>query len=70
MNGVMGLVEDINPKGGGVALDRGGFVNTLEGVRELEEKQCGFREVLDLGGWGRRLAGPCSSELIYEAVIE
>jgi hypothetical protein len=46
MNGVIGQVEDIHPKGGGVVLDRGGNVQWLEGVRELEEKLCRLREVL------------------------
>jgi hypothetical protein len=42
----------------------------LEGVRELEEEHCGFPEVLDLGGLGRRVATPGGGDLICEVVCE
>jgi hypothetical protein len=52
MNGVIGQVEDIYPKGGVVGLDRGGSVQWLEGVRELEDERSRLREVLDSAlGW-------------------
>jgi hypothetical protein len=46
MDGVIGQVEDISPKGGGVTLDRDGSVHGLEGVRELEDELGMFMEVL------------------------
>jgi hypothetical protein len=42
----------------------------LEGVRELKEDLCGFREVLDLGGHGRRVDASGGSDLSREAVGE
>jgi hypothetical protein len=69
MNGVLGQVEDIDREGGGVILDRGGHVHWLEGVRKPEEL-CGFREVLDLDGMGRRRTALCGGELCCEAVCE
>jgi hypothetical protein len=47
MNGVIGQVEDIHPEGGGVVLDRGGNVHSLEGVRESEDELSWFRKVLE-----------------------
>jgi hypothetical protein len=40
----------------------------FEGVGALEKELCGFREVLDLGGVGRREATACGGELGCEAV--
>jgi hypothetical protein len=54
----------------GVILDRGGFVDRLEGIRELEEELCGLWEVLDLGGLGWQRAGLGGGELRSEAVSE
>jgi hypothetical protein len=51
MNGVIGQVEDIHQEGAGVTLDRGGNVDRLEGVRELEVELCRLSEVLD-PAWG------------------
>jgi hypothetical protein len=48
MDGVIGQVEDISPRGGGVTLDRGGNVHELEDVRELEDELGRFKEVLYL----------------------
>jgi hypothetical protein len=47
MNGVIGQVEDIYPEGRGVGLDRGGSVQWMEGVRELEDELSRLMEVLD-----------------------
>jgi hypothetical protein len=44
MNGVIGQVEDIHPKGGGVVLDRDGNVHGLEGVRELKDEMGMLKE--------------------------
>jgi hypothetical protein len=46
MNGVIGQVEDIHPKEGGVVLDRDRNVHGLEGVRELEDELGRLKEVL------------------------
>jgi hypothetical protein len=53
-----------------VVLDRGGLVDKLECVRELEAELHGFREVFDLGGVGRRRAAQVGGELCCEAVCE
>jgi hypothetical protein len=52
MDGVIGLVEDIYPEGGGVTLDRGGDVHSLDCVRKLEEELDRLGHVLHMAGAG------------------
>jgi hypothetical protein len=70
MSGVIGRVHDIYLVGGRVNLDRGRVVYWLEVVRKLEEKLGRLREVLDLGGQGRRGEVSDGGELDREAVGE
>jgi hypothetical protein len=70
MNEVIGHVEDLDPLGGRVVLDRGWIVDWLQGVRKLEEKLGRLREVLELRGHGGRGEDADGGELDREAVGE